>query len=107
MPLSTVGAALVRHGLGKLPRLQPDEPANRYERPRPGELVHIDVKKLGRFARWLAGARALRRCVESARGRHPTLALAFDILESDSSIRGGLLAGALAYRLFVLLLPSA
>jgi transposase InsO family protein len=51
MPLSTVGAVLSRHGLGKLPRLQPDEPANSYERPRPGELVHIDVKKLGKIAR--------------------------------------------------------
>jgi transposase InsO family protein len=51
MPLSTVGAVLSRHGLGRLPRLQPDEPANSYERPRPGELVHIDVKKLGRIAR--------------------------------------------------------
>jgi transposase len=38
MPLSTVGAVLARKGLGKLPRLQPDEPANSYERPRPGEL---------------------------------------------------------------------
>ena len=51
MPLSTVGAVLSRHGLGKLPRPQPDEPANSYERPRPGELVHIDVKKLGRIGR--------------------------------------------------------
>ena len=51
MPLSTVGAVLSRHGLGKLPRLQPEEPANSYERPRPGELVHIDVKKLGRIGR--------------------------------------------------------
>jgi transposase InsO family protein len=51
MPLSTVGAVLARHGLGKLPRLQPQEPANSYQRPRPGELVHIDVKKLGRIAR--------------------------------------------------------
>jgi transposase InsO family protein len=51
MPLSTVGAVLARNGLGKLPRLQPAEPANRYERPRPGELVHIDVKKLGRIGR--------------------------------------------------------
>ena len=51
MPLSTVAAVLSRHGLGKLPRLQPDEPANSYERPRPGELVHIDVKKLGRIGR--------------------------------------------------------
>ena len=51
MPLSTVGAVLSRHGLGKLPRLASDEPANSYERPRPGELVHIDVKKLGRIGR--------------------------------------------------------
>jgi transposase InsO family protein/transposase len=51
MPLSTVGAVVTRHGLGKLPRLIPQEPANSYERPRPGELVHIDVKKLGRIGR--------------------------------------------------------
>jgi transposase InsO family protein len=51
MPLSTVGAVLARHGLGKLARPRPEEPANGYERPRPGELVHIDVKKLGRIAR--------------------------------------------------------
>jgi len=51
MPLSTVGAVLRRQGLGKLPRLLPDEPANSYERPRPGELVHVDVKKLGRIGR--------------------------------------------------------
>jgi transposase InsO family protein len=51
MPLSTVGAVLCRHGLGRLPRLAPEEPANSYERPRPGELVHIDVKKLGRIGR--------------------------------------------------------
>jgi transposase InsO family protein len=51
MPLSTVGAVLSRNGLGKLPRLRPDEPANGYERPRPGELVHVDVKKLGKIGR--------------------------------------------------------
>jgi transposase InsO family protein len=51
MPLSTVGAVLTRNGLGRLPRLQPAEPANSYERPRPGELVHIDVKKLGKIGR--------------------------------------------------------
>ena len=51
MPLSTVGAVLARHGLGKLPRPQPEEPANSYERPRPGELVHIDVKTLGNIGR--------------------------------------------------------
>jgi transposase InsO family protein len=51
MPLSTVGAVLARRGLGKLPRPKPEEPANSYERPRPGELVHIDVKKLGKIGR--------------------------------------------------------
>jgi transposase InsO family protein len=47
-PLSTVCAILKREGLGKLGRLGL-APAQRYERARPGELVHIDVKKLGRI----------------------------------------------------------
>lgn len=47
MPLSTVSAVLTRIGLGKLSRLEPPEPPNRYERARPGELIHVDVKKLG------------------------------------------------------------
>ena len=51
MPLSTVGAVVARNGLGKLPRIEAEEPANSYERPRPGELIHIDVKKLGRIGR--------------------------------------------------------
>ena len=48
MPLSTVSVVLRRVGLGKLGRVGL-EPAVRYERARPGELVHIDVKKLGRI----------------------------------------------------------
>jgi transposase InsO family protein len=47
---STVSAVLARIGLGKLARLEPPEPPNRYERSRPGELIHIDVKKLGVIA---------------------------------------------------------
>jgi transposase InsO family protein len=50
MALSTVSAVLKRVGLGKRSRLTPPEPPNRYERKRPGELVHLDVKKLGRIA---------------------------------------------------------
>jgi len=50
MALSTVSAILTRIGMGKLGRLGL-EPAVRYERQRPGELIHIDVKKLGRIAR--------------------------------------------------------
>src|SRR3954468_5976593 len=49
MAVSTVSAVLLRIGLGKLSRLEPPEPPNRYERRRPGELIHIDVKKLGRI----------------------------------------------------------
>ena len=51
MPASTVSGILTRIGLGKLSRLEPPEPANRYQRERPGELIHIDVKKLGRIVR--------------------------------------------------------
>jgi transposase InsO family protein len=50
MALSTVSGILTRVGMGKLGRLGL-EPAQRYERQRPGELIHIDVKKLGRIQR--------------------------------------------------------
>ena len=46
---STVGAVLRRRGLGRLSALDPKPPAVRYERQRPGELIHIDTKKLGRI----------------------------------------------------------
>jgi transposase InsO family protein len=49
MPLSTVSAVLLREGLGKRSRLSPVEAPNRYERRAPGELIHIDIKKLGRI----------------------------------------------------------
>ena len=58
-PLSTVSAVLKRLGMGKLGRLGL-EPAQRYERARPGELIHIDVKKLGRIVGG-AGHRATGR----------------------------------------------
>src|SRR3954451_181465 len=48
MPLSTVSAVLRRNGIGRLGRIGLERPV-RYERSRPGELVHIDVKKLGRI----------------------------------------------------------
>jgi transposase-like protein len=65
MPVSTVSGILTRIGLGKLGRVGL-EPAVRYERQRPGELIHIDVKKLGRIAR--PGHRVLGR--QSAGGHH-------------------------------------
>jgi transposase InsO family protein len=48
MAVSTVSGILQRIGMGRLGRLGL-EPAERYERERPGELIHIDVKKLGRI----------------------------------------------------------
>lgn len=47
-PSSTVWKVLRRHGCSRLSR-PPVEPARRYERARPGELVHVDIKRLGRF----------------------------------------------------------
>lgn len=47
----TVRAVIARLGLRRLAPVEPPEPANRYERPMPGELIHIDVKKLGRIGR--------------------------------------------------------
>ncbi len=51
MAVSTVGAVLARLGLNRLSRLELPEPPNRYCRRHAGELVHLDVKKLGRFDR--------------------------------------------------------
>jgi transposase InsO family protein len=59
LPLSTTSAVLKRLGMGRLGRLGL-EPARRYERERPGELIHIDIKKLGRIQGG-AGKRATAR----------------------------------------------
>jgi transposase InsO family protein len=48
---ATVSRVLKRAGLSRLSDLRPAEPVQRYERERPGELLHIDIKKLGRFDR--------------------------------------------------------
>ena len=48
MPVSTVGKVLRRLGIGKLAALEPKPAVVRYQRERPGDLIHIDVKKLGR-----------------------------------------------------------
>jgi transposase InsO family protein len=46
---ATVSRILRRLGLNKIQALEPAEPVRRYERERPGEMIHIDIKKLGRF----------------------------------------------------------
>jgi transposase InsO family protein len=60
MAESTVSLILKRSGMGRLPRLDA-EPPNRYERKGAGELIHVDVKKLGR----------IKRIGHRIGGRHP------------------------------------
>ena len=69
LPISTVSLWLKRIGLGKRSRLEPPEPPNRYERRHPGELVHVDIKKLGRISALGAGHRVLghRRSQQAGR----------------------------------------
>jgi uncharacterized BrkB/YihY/UPF0761 family membrane protein len=77
--------------------------------PRKPSRLELDVEPTvaGRLARWLERARILRARVEAARAKHASIDLGFDLVERDSAIGGGLLAGALAYRLFVFLLPTS
>jgi len=48
---ATVARILARHGLSRLKSLEPKEPVVRYQRDHPGELIHVDIKKLGRIGR--------------------------------------------------------
>lgn len=49
IPRSTVARWLRRAGLGRLQQLAPPEPIRRYEKKHPGELLHLDIKKLGKI----------------------------------------------------------
>ena len=60
----------------------------------------------GRLASWIERSRLLRARVEAARAGHSSLDFGFRFVERDAAIGGGLLAGALAYRFFALLLPA-
>jgi uncharacterized BrkB/YihY/UPF0761 family membrane protein len=66
-----------------------------------------DPTPAGRLERWRERGRKMSARVEAARPHHATVDLGLSLFERDASIGGGLLAGALAYRLFVLLLPTA
>ena len=61
-PASTIWRVLARHGCSRAER-QPRPPANRYEYAAVGELVHLDIKKLGRF--WQVGKRVLQDGVQT------------------------------------------
>jgi uncharacterized BrkB/YihY/UPF0761 family membrane protein len=69
--------------------------------------IEVEPTVTGRVARGIERARVLRSHVEAARSNHSSVDFGFDLVERDSAIGGGLLAGALAYRLFVLLLPTS
>lgn len=79
----------------------PDEPSSRQ--------IEVDVEATagGRLWRWIQRGRVAREHIDAARARHGSVDLGFTVVERDSDIGGALLAGALAYRLFVVLLPTA
>ncbi|MFF5017611.1 IS481 family transposase [Streptomyces sp. NPDC001165] len=79
LPASTVHRVLVRHGLNRLAHLDrpTGQPIRRYERARPGELVHVDVKKLGRIPDG-GGHKALGRQT----GRANRSGMGFDYIHS-------------------------
>src|SRR4029450_63442 len=65
---ATVSRILRRLGLNRLSAFDLAEPVRRYERERPGELIHIDIKKLGKFNRIGHGITGDRTCQSNARG---------------------------------------
>jgi len=77
LPLSTVGDVLRRLGLGRLPPLVPRPAIVRYERAEPGELLHLDVKKLGRIGR---NGTAGRRMSHERRAGYRQAALGWECL---------------------------
>jgi uncharacterized BrkB/YihY/UPF0761 family membrane protein len=83
----------------------PEDVADRLE-PEPLE-IEAGPSIPARFGRWTERARLLRAHVEQLRARHASVDLVFDLVARDSAIGGRLIAGALAYRLFVFLLPFA
>jgi membrane protein len=84
---------------------EPESPDPR-EPSKPIEF-ELEPTVAGRLARWTERARILRARTEAARTRHASVDFGLSLVERDSRIGGGLLSGALAYRLFVLLLPTA
>ncbi len=91
MALSTVSGILSRIGMGRLGRLGL-EPAERYERARPGELIHIDVKKLGRIQagaghRWTGRRHYTPRLMDQAGRRRGTAGWEFVHIAIDDCTR--------------------
>lgn len=106
MPRSTVSVVLKRHGVSRLRDLEPPEPVVRYEHAAPGDLVHLDVKKLGRIrgiGHRITGDRRDRsrgagwECVHVAVDDHSRLAYAEVLANEESPTTTGFLRRALIY----------
>lgn len=106
LPVSTVVTELRRLGLNRLRRLEPPRPVVRYEHARPGELVHLDIKKLGRVGRVghrVHGDRRQRRrgigweYVHVAIDDHSRLAYAEVLPDEEGATTTGFLTRAVAW----------
>lgn len=106
MPRSTVSAVLKRHGLARLRDLEPPEPVVRYEHAAPGDLLHLDVKKLGRIrgiGHRITGDRRDRHrgagweCVHVAVDDHSRLAYVEVLANEEAPTTAGFLRRALIF----------
>jgi transposase InsO family protein len=106
MPRSTVSAVLKRHGLARMRALEPLEPVVRYEHAAPGDLIHLDVKKLGRIrgiGHRITGNRRERargvgwECVHVAVDDHSRLAYAEVLANEEGPTTARFLKRALIY----------
>jgi transposase InsO family protein len=106
LPVSTVVTHVRRLGLNRLTRLEPPRPVVRYEKARPGELVHLDIKKLGKIGRVghrMHGNRRTRRrgigweYLHVAIDDHSRLAYAEILADEQGDTAAAFLARAVAW----------
>ena len=106
MPRSTVSAVLVRNGLSRLRFLDPPQPVVRYEHAKPGDLLHLDVKRLGRIrgvGHRITGDRSRRargvgwECVHVAVDDHSRFAYVEVLANEEAPTTTGFLRRALIY----------
>ena len=106
MPRSTVSAVLKRHGVSRLRDLEPAQPVVRYEHAAPGELLHLDVKKLGRIrgiGHRISGDRRVRHrgagweCVHVAIDDYSRLAYVEVLANEEAPTTAGFLRRALIF----------
>lgn len=86
---ATVSRVLRRRGISRLRDLEPAEPVRRYEREHPGELIHIDIKKLGRFKQIghrITGDRRGQSNQRSSKGRGPGWEFAHVCIDDASRV---------------------